>query len=231
MSDIKINIGSGRWRHPGWISINLPGYGYEDDKNYRQDNILIDITKIDKLPFDDDSVSLFYCSMVFEHLSNEVVAFICKDIYRCLKSGGGFRVLVPNIEQAYYDYTHRLFQSPWMLNYYRYKEHKYLRNPYYLLKLFYSKKDVDLEEFRKNLHKMEMTELFDYYTLGKKQEDPHDHINWYNYEKLNKILSKAGFTNIKKRNPGDSHFEELRGNKFDFNKKRNKISLIVEAIK
>ena len=83
---------------------------------------------------------------------------------------------------------------------------------------------------------MKKHEFADYYT----EKIPRDsqkkmvgnHINWWNYEKISKMLTGAGFRKVYRSTPGGSHFTEMKaGGKNGFDYTRPEISLFVEAVR
>lgn len=59
------------------------------------------------------------------------------------------------------------------------------------------------------------------------------HTNWWNYEKINKMLKIAGFKEIYRSFEQGSHFAEMRGKgrHYGFDSTHPELSLFVEAIK
>ena len=56
------------------------------------------------LPHRDDSVDKIYCSHVLEHLSFEDFHKAVKEVHRCLKTGGEFRLVMPNLRHIAHAY-------------------------------------------------------------------------------------------------------------------------------
>jgi len=222
---MNINIGAGKWTHEGWITLG-------NHTKYETDyNIIFDLNLENPLPLEDNSVDIFYCSHVLEHLSNKKVNHIIKELYRTLKPKGVVRILVPDLERAYNKFISREYNDEFFMTYYRQKDYPFLRNPWYLYNIFYSRNDIDEKEFKKNLRIMNMEDLFNYYTKDKEQipESAGEHINWFTFNKFKDILKD--YSEVYQSKPGESRFEEMRGEGFDFFKRRNLYSLIVEAIK
>lgn len=68
----------------GWIHIDGGDY----------DNL--DYDNITKLPFDNDTVSLIYCSHALEYFDRDEAVNVLKEWKRVLKAGGVLRLAVPN---------------------------------------------------------------------------------------------------------------------------------------
>lgn len=83
-----INLGCGLSFHKNWDNYDL----YPADKNVRHIDLL------QKLPLDDLSYDCCYCSHVLEHIQRGYAKGFISEAYRILKSGGVFRVVVPDLE-------------------------------------------------------------------------------------------------------------------------------------
>jgi len=60
------------------------------------------LNKENKLPLEDNSINVIYCSHVLEHLHNENIQFLLDEFYRILKPNGVVRILVPDLENTFY---------------------------------------------------------------------------------------------------------------------------------
>jgi len=81
----KIQFGSGDDLLDGFLNTDIIG------------RISLDITK--KLPFDDNSVDLFYSNHTLEHIYFKDSLFFLKETYNKLKPGGIHIISVPSIEK------------------------------------------------------------------------------------------------------------------------------------
>jgi len=220
---VYINIGPGKWKRKRWKTLgdhsNYNAYIDKCDYTY-------DLTSRKKIPIESNTVTLFYTVHVFEHISDDDIMFILKELYRCLKKGGGLRILVPDVETGYKKF--KAGEYKWFYIFNKNKKYK-IKN---FVHMFYDGL-FDKEEFIKNFNNMGMEELFSYYTKGLKQDinNQGNHINWFTYEKLKQMLKDVGFDNIHKVKPNVSYYDEISKNKLDNYKNRDKWSLIVEAIK
>lgn len=237
---LMINLGAGTiWESDGWSTMGNHTK-YDTDYDY-----LYDFTSMKPFPLKDNSVHLFYSLCMGEHLPNENIQFMFNEAYRCLENGGAFRFGIPDVETAYEYYKTRNFEG--LKNFTRQRNWNRLREPIVFRDLWYSRLDIDDGEFRRNMRNMEMEELFNHYTIGKKQipEQGGDHINWFTFKKLNKMFHNAGFSDVYKSEPGKSRYKEMQENyptipvwthkhrteRFDMYKNRHKFCLYVEAIK
>ncbi len=90
----------------------------------------------------------------------------------------------------------------------------------------YPKIEKDFKELSKNVLLDKYTNDIDYRAL-----DRHfgQHMNWFNQEKLFRLLKQSGFRNIKLSKYKASEFDEMRTDEFDNTRPKN--SIYVEAIK
>lgn len=78
-----------------------------------------------KLPFKDNSVDAFFSSHVIEHLYYRETKSLLKEIYRCLKSGGYVRTVLPSLslimkkynEESPNQFLYALFENGNSTNY------------------------------------------------------------------------------------------------------------------
>jgi SAM-dependent methyltransferase len=89
---VKVQLGPGRLHYlNGWINL---------DANLFTRNCDVWADFRNKLPFRDGSVDAFYSHHVIEHLQENVMLFHFREMFRCLKPGGAFRVGGPNGDEA-----------------------------------------------------------------------------------------------------------------------------------
>ena len=251
-----INIGAGDFYYPNWINVDNPS------KFYNSQNLKVewDIESITPLPFENDSVDLFYTSHVIEHVSDKSILNMFKECYDKLKSGGGIRITCPDIDILYnayknekglkYFFTIRDYQNKFQVSI-----NEYYKLPLMIQKAKYiSYQQLFLWSFarqRSIYHNMaidpltddDVDELFDKYELEyaldmctKKcdfviqKHRPEEHINWWNINKVSSYLLNAGFKIIIPSHQHESVFPELRDN-VHFDITKPISSLYVEAIK
>jgi SAM-dependent methyltransferase len=88
----KLNIGPGKtWARDGWETLDY----YHPHATYA-----CDLRESPRLPLPSDSVELVFCSHVIEHLSDEAVLSLFREVARVLRYGGAFRVSCPDAEKA-----------------------------------------------------------------------------------------------------------------------------------
>jgi predicted SAM-dependent methyltransferase len=93
-SDLRINLGSGRNRRPGFINVDLtPGADYRLDLR-------------EPLPFRDGSTAEVYSEHFLEHLEYpSETSSLLRECYRVLRSGGRVSMGVPDGELMLDDYA------------------------------------------------------------------------------------------------------------------------------
>lgn len=82
---INIDLGCGKDKQPDHLGVDIRRKGLADV-----------IASIKQLPFKSDSVDRFHARHVLEHFSSEDIFVIINNVYRCLRSGGEFHVIVPH---------------------------------------------------------------------------------------------------------------------------------------
>jgi predicted SAM-dependent methyltransferase len=83
--DLQLIFGCGETAYPGWIGI--------DCTRAKNVDLLLDLRR--SLPFENSSVGYCYSEHFLEHLYPEEVKFHLAEVYRILKSGGVYRIVVP----------------------------------------------------------------------------------------------------------------------------------------
>lgn len=232
-NNLMVNIGGGEFYKRYWRVLDyLDSEWYSWNKRFIDYNF--DLTSNKSLPIEDNSVKLFYSEHTFEHIPDEMCQHVFAEMYRCLKKGGGVRIVVPDIDLAYRAYATQdidFFHSIW-------ETVETLHEESCIEKLFlhyfatYLENRVAPEEVKQNFNKMAKTEFLDFYSkqidISLQKKFTGYHINWFDCAKLERMLSHAGFERIYKSTPQGSMFKEMTGKKFDT---RPSWSLHVEAIK
>ena len=229
--NLMINIGGGEYIRRHWRVLDYPTQWYNHTKVFI--DYCFDLMTNKPLPFSDNSVAFFYSAHTLEHIPQEFCQHIFDEIYRCLKNGGAIRITMPDFDLAY-----SAFGKNDIDFFVKYPgeniEEKFL--DYFAT---YMEDKVSREELRKRYNSMEKEEFADFYT----QQIPRDyhfvkithsnHISWWNYEKLERMLAQAGFKNIYRSTAQRSRFSEMRGVGRDcgFDSTHPELSLFVEAVK
>jgi len=234
------NIGAGSFRHPAWTNIDY----YSE--HYKKNPIDINYNLLEKkpLPLPDESANIVYSSHTIEHIANDAAQNMLNEAYRILKKNGFLRITAPDIDLHY--------QSIKLNDFYFWKWH--LKNigkkieKVSLKQLFLSSFASQTSVFHpaQNTYKIndkEFDEIFvkhpyekalDYCiskcSIDIQQQYPHDHINWWNKEKLSTMLHHAGFKTIYNSGYDQSLCPVLRNTVY-FDNTHPTLSLYVEAQK
>jgi len=216
--EILINIGAGSFRRKGWINLDFDNPHYDWDKD---SFIQYDITEMKNLPYEDKSVKAVYISHVVEHIKNEHVEYLFREIRRVLKPDGIFRLAVPNADIYYLCMkTGETASLMWRAKFF--KNHGWddltaLRPAHYLvreictarggyLSLPSEKRRFDSDS--DNPCFISFTAVEDLFLRVSKADffdtlcddllfnamHAGDHINWWTYEKAQDFLRGAGFS-------------------------------------
>lgn len=221
---LMVNIGGGRWYRRNWKVLDHQSEWYSCSKSFIDYDY--DLTKREQMPFEDDSVALFYSAHVFEHISDGDCEHAFAEMCRCLKPGGAVRIVVPDMDFVYtkYENTDETFFEPWM------KANNSTLTEEFMRVFATPGKSESEESTRRSFENLERTEFFNLYTRDLRQDPKHagHHINWFSYSKLEGMLKEAGFREVYRSTKQGSCFQEMRGKGFDTHPSW---SLHVEAIK
>ena len=219
-----INIGGGYFFKRHWKVLDRPSqwYSFVDGSI----DYVFDLTSNEPFPLATASVSFFYSSHTLEHIPQGCCQHVLDEIYRCLKPDGAVRLVMPDFDRAYEAFA----QTD--LDFFNGYPGTCLEEKFLDCFATYLKDKVSPEELGRNFESMPQDEFADYYT-GKIPQDSQkiytgNHINWWNYEKLDKMLKQAGFRAVHRSTKQDSRFTEMRGRDFDTHPE---VSLYVEAVK
>ena len=94
---IKLNIGCGPYKKPGYINIDKNPI-WEPDK-------VVDVRN--GFPFDDNSVDEIWASHFMEHLDKDEIIFVLSECYKKLKPNGILTIKIPT--GVTYDLDHKSF--------------------------------------------------------------------------------------------------------------------------
>ena len=164
-----------------------------------------------------------------------------EECYRVLKRGGILRIACPDADFIYDVSKVNSEYWNWRLNWFNSEFLKYdyePRNVDYLVrelatpKLLHYKYGVNETDYINDFHSLSRDDFLEKIVEGLKFRDyaVGDHINYWNYSKLERMLQNAGFTIIIQSIYGGSCCEEMTDmSKFD--QTNPQLSLYVEAIK
>jgi len=223
-STLMVNIGAGSWHVPKWKIMDYRGPWY----NYYLPGFIDynhDLTSSAPFSFADRSVHLFYCEHVIEHLNDRCCEHLFREAFRSLEPGGGFRVVMPDAGLIYdrlREQDAKFFKS-WMD-----RDNSSLEEAFCTLvaqSRYLEKAEIDCR-----LATMKEDEFLDWCKDGLEYDRTRagEHINWFNFKKLSRMLKEAGFHVVRESKPQESLFSEARGPEFDT---RPWYSLHVDCVK
>lgn len=235
---LRVIVGGGdHFYGSDWHNIEYVTKGYSDKYKTLPANIDIslDLSASPKFPIADNSLEALYTSHVIEHLENQHIQNVFNNAYRTLKPGGYFRISCPDIDL----YLRALKDND--LEFFHYRHVNYYKE----VGINNSISGLFLDVFTRQIDKkMSREQILD--LIEKKGEeaaldhlilnevyDPtysHFHINWFSFNKIQRMLVESGFKTVYKSGKGQSFYPKLRNlNVFDAGDP--KISLFVEARK
>ena len=98
----KLNIGACAFLKDGWLNLDKSSGRYTGEQS--KIDIQHDLMSGESISLDDNSLIAAYTSHTIEHISDEAVNRLFKEVYRMLKGGGAFRVTCPDIGKCYNSY-------------------------------------------------------------------------------------------------------------------------------
>jgi len=219
-----INIGSCGFQHDGWLNLDKPSLHYS--KWQRPIDLEHDLMTFNPICIRDESMEIAYTSHTIEHISDQYVFHLFKEVYRILKKGGVFRITCPDIDRCYEAYKNGNgeYISSWKKGLATFRSLGIGEQFLFLFASYLSPfhrsevKKYREKEIREILDKREKNEALTFFTTecqmhaGSLQETyPGDHISWWGYEKLRKTLQKIGFKDVAPQEYCRSYAPELQG--------------------
>ena len=241
------NIGAGTFSHPAWTNIDHNSEWYKENST----SINHDLLDLSPLPIKTNSAEIVYSSHTIEHIPNEAAQNMFNESFRILKPNGTLRITAPNIDLDYRAYKNN------DKHYFYWKENYSLPNEVKRVKLkkpmnegtiseiflyhfatgispLYSNNSLTDEQLKIIFSKMEYESALNFITskcpISIQKINPGHHINWWNKNKLIKMLKIAGFTNTYLSGYGQSFSPVLRNTTY-FDNTYPKVSIYAEAIK
>ena len=236
-----INVGSGNFFHPCWFNLDKENDFYRNDQG-KNSFIEHDLASDKPLPFESDTIEIFYCSHVIEHLPTTSINHLFEEFQRCLKPGGLLRVTCPDMELQYSAYIRNdnLFwpsPSPWGTNL---GSNELKLVEHFATLLVWNKSEnpsinqLTCEEIAGLAKQTTMDHFFDQ-ILEKLPANcnlllPEGHCNWFSERKLLNIFRAHHFNSAKPSRYGQSTDPRLRNTDL-FDKTCPWLSLYIEGNK
>jgi len=214
----KVNIGAGNWKKEGWKTLDC----------YIDADVKADLRQCKPLPIKDNRLEKVFSSHCIEHIENHHLAYLAKELYRCMKPGAILRLVCPDADLALEAYKNNNIE--WFNGIYTHGGiGARLVNTFVSYEANETGPQVSEEEVQQKFSTLPKDEFIDWAVSLCDRNRPYiAHINGIYYEKLEKILKEAGFINIEKSSYLNSRDEELRGKEFD---RHPIVSLFAECYK
>ncbi len=232
---LNLNIGAGKYTIPNFVSLDYfsPHY-YKSQKNFSSSRVAYDIRN-DSIPYKDAEVDNIYISHVVEHIEDFAVLKFFEEAFRVLKKNGVLRVACPD---AKFLYQVSQFDNDYYDWYKSINRAKAPRQYDFLVNLISSPRGrcnnnniteeiMDIEELKKMDYANLTSTLKN--NLSFRSEFPGEHINNWDFERLQAIGKKVGFTHVFESKYLGSVSKEMQSLKFD--KTHPEMSLYVEFVK
>jgi SAM-dependent methyltransferase len=246
-----VNFGPGSFKHPYWTNIDKQyshgTWGQQRKNDYVTNiDILWDIFDRKKVPLEGNSLEVIYSSHVIEHIWNDDAEFLFAEFARLLKTGGTLRLSTPDCDLAVASWLRGdwayLAEYYWKINkrspfsdFFEVSRH---RSSFYLLDQFsllatpenelYLKPgqcEAYIRKFKNPYEALDAASEKSSRTLNQRVGK---HVNWFNADKLIKMLKDAGFSEVRLSGYGKSNLPILRDIRH-FDKTDPEMSLYVEA--
>lgn len=235
-----INIGAGSFYHPYWHNLDMPNEYYAGSQKDRL-HINYDLMSNTPLPFNNETIKVAYTSHVIEHIRDEDVLHLFREVYRCLQPGGYFRITCPDMDLEYEAFSRgddSFWKWPNAYGIFNTSiEQKFLDHFATALTLTHPSNSIRKytdQEIRDIFSDMSKEAAFDFIVKqipsDLQKSFPGDHINWFNTNKIKNILKEANFNNIYESRYRQSHCSMLR-NIHLFDTTCPELSLYVECRK
>jgi len=227
---IGINVGGGHYYRRHWKVLDVQSDHYNFQMALIDYNF--DLTNGKPLPFENSSISFFYSSHAIEHIPQEYCQGIFNEMFRSLKPGGVVRFSVPDFDLAYNAFAKNQKKFFDFLNPKDPIERSFLD-----FFAGYKRDKVSYDRLRKDFDSMGKEDFADYYVKDipsdSQKKSIGSHISWWNYDKFERMLKKAGFEEIYQTAPQESRFSEMRGKGiyWGFDSTDPEQSLFMEAVK
>ena len=245
-----INIGGGAWVRLGWYNV--------DTRHSLDGAARARLDASSRFAFDDATIELVFSSHFFEHVDDATALNLFSESFRVLRQGGVFRIAVPDFEvavarfaagdDAFFDGGDVGF-APRYENWTAHGVAPTLENKLSFVFCGYGNKDdhgrwppwkydasyycgpvqADPAEIRRLADARDVGALSEYLVrLAPKDAFDYGHINWWTEKKFRELLTRAGFSQVRRSSYRESAIRELRGPAFD---NRPAATLYVEAVK
>ena len=225
-----LNVGGGQFVRDHWRVLDYPKDHYDYDDLFIDFEIDLEETET-QWPMADNSYDLIYSSATLEHISSQAVDHSLEEAYRILKPGGGIHITVPDADLLLNIYENR--DTEWIEkvaevqpggNDYMHCPLGYEPEFYVMVRIATAltlrtvDAGLDFDVVRSDYETMEKEEFLNKYTSMVREEWQQKiggHRNWFNHDKLKRLLTRAGFTDVERTYARQSRYAELCVEGFD----------------
>jgi predicted SAM-dependent methyltransferase len=209
------NVGSGSFSHPYWTNLDYVSDWYVG----MQINVIhIDLMEKGPLPIEANSAEVIYSSHTIEHVKDDAVQNLFNESYKVLKPGGFIRITTgPDADtdfealqrgDSHWFYWNKWYEAPGTYEHVYHKpatavplEERWLHHVASQLApndKSPSQVKLNADEIRRLITNKSKNELLDYLTslCAFQPERTGNHVSWWNYNKIEDFLRRAGFTNV-----------------------------------
>lgn len=209
-----LDVGGLRRARMHWRTLAYVENSFKRNPVFVDYNVNLEELKNWEIP--DEHFDLVYTSHTLEHLSDKAYIKTIKEIYRVMRKGAGLRIVVPDIELAIEHYKKGDLEwfETWYSNF-------YMREGYEIEEHFirYFADDLldkmDLSKVKEDFKRMEKYKFLKKYKSKLDPTNLEKHLQWFNFEKLKKILEEVGFKDINLSECQKSQYTEMCWGEFD----------------
>lgn len=247
------NIGAGNFYHPAWTNVDYDSDWYAANQKYTNKGISYDLLSMNPLPIESDLAEMVYSSHTIEHIPDNAAENLFAESYRILKKGGIIRLVTPNIDLSYRAFMENDRHFFYMIDFYSVASNytKWMNKPMrnastaeiFLNEFATSVSPITSDGVKERIKDAEAIKMFTEMTyedalnfctsrcsIELQKKYPGYHINWWNSDKIRRMLFKAGFSKVIISGYGQSFSPALRDIQY-FDNTHPTISLFAEAIK
>ena len=237
-----LNIGAGKFYHKYWTNVD---YGSEQYEKIQNEFVELNLIEKPKFPFEDNSIEVIYTSHTIEHITDESVINLIEESQRILKKGGVLRITCPDSNllvnsvkfnvPSFWDWRKEWFLKKCGIDSIEIELEDYLVREFSTARCRFlenSKDSLQPLEVREKMRNLSENEFLKWIVEKNTFDEKfaNYHINFWNYEKLEKICIEAGFSEIYHSGFGQSLSPPLTNIKL-FDNTHPKMSLYFEARK
>lgn len=237
-----LNVGGGKFIRDDWRVLDYHTDWYDYSEMFIDYNINLEDGM--EWPIDDNEFSLVFSSHTLEHLSDEAIEKTLSEMHRILEPGGLVRLNVPDVDIFKRKYENE--DKAWFINKRNRNQPDKLSSPEFHMEEYFvstfashltntrnhhtNQHCVDFSDVRDDYDELPEFEFYQKYSNmiedEWQNESPGSHRNWFNEERLTRLLSNAGFNNISQKRCQVSTVLEFTNEEFN---KRPYMSIFVEA--